>query len=475
MARRWAEMGFTLIGIIGSLIMTQMALADSGPKPPSAGYRDLSQRIREKIQIDLKLGNFREALFLARRYVADHPRDQRGYVLKARVYRTIGEPGHSLHVIALGLTLFPGDSDLLYLKGSILLEEKKFELARPIFMQLYQKNPNDPGIRSDLLQTFEGTGIIRADQTLSTNFLSGTATQPPVQPSIALLSNLSDWSLSSNVYSLLYPGGTSLVVDTRVTTPVYGQSHFFAGRTEYFGFSQGFGNGMNDFSYAGTDWALGAGTHLLLEAGDTSVRPSPGLYGRFDHQNGPFSFSLQGFGNMVWGDFGESIAQNGVENGMIAQASYQIFPRLGISAEYWYFNYFLENGTLPYGNLHNTEGMFDLNLSRIPHVDMIGGYDSWTVLSPPLISSRVPILLEQRYFMVGLSWEKRYESLWTLTGEAGGYDDTYLHLASYEASAGIAYRLGSRWQFFTNAFYFNQSTVVSGQTESFMGGFQFWF
>ena len=475
MRRGWSGIGLWMIGIAGSLVMTHVSRADSGPKHPEPAISDESLRMRERIQIDLKLGNIPEALSLVRRYVADHPRDQRGYFLEASVYRAIGKPGHSIQVIDQGLTLFPRNTDLLYLKASILLEEKKFDLARPIFMQLYQENPNDPGIRSDLLQTFEGTGLIRTDQSLSTNFLAGTATQPPSQPSVELLSNLSDWSLSSNVYSLLYPGGSSLVVDTRVTTPIYGQSHFFVGRTEYMGFSEDFGNGTNNFSYAGTDWALGHGTHLLLEAGDTSVRPAPGLYTRLESDQGPFSFSLQGFGNMVWGDYGQSIAQNGVESGIVASASYQLFPRLGVSAEYWYFDYFLENGNLPYGNLHNTDGMFDLNLSRIPQVDLIGGYDSWTVLSPPEVSTRVPILLEQRYFMVGLSCEKQYESLWTLTGEVGGYDDIYLHLASYEASAGIAYRLGSRWQFFTNAFYFNQSTVVSGQTESFMGGFQFWF
>ncbi len=434
-----------------------------------------AQRIRERIQVDMKLGNTREALELARRYLSDHPKDRRGYFLEARVYKAIGKDGPSLRVIDRGLSLFPRDSDLLYLKSSIFLEEKKFDMARPILMELYQKNPNDPGIRSDLLQSYEGSGLVQTDQSLSTNFLTGTATQPPPPPTVALLSNLSDWTLSSDVYSMLYPGGTSLVVDTRITTPLYGQNHFFAGQTEYLGFSQNFGNGTNDFTYAGTDWLLGHGTHLLVEAGDTRIRPAPGLYGRLDSVQGPFAFSLQGFGNMVWGDYGESIVQNGLENGMVVSASYQLLPRLGISADYWYFDYSLENGTLPFGNLHNTDGMFDLNLSRIPQVDLIGGYDSWTVLSSPAVSDRVPILLKQRYFMVGVFVEKQYESLWTLTGEFGGYDDIYLNLASYETSAGIAYRLGSRWQFFANAYYFNQSTIVSGSTESFMGGFQFWF
>ena len=462
-------------GLLLLLVLTAGSLAASplpGPSVPSSGD---AQKMREEIQIDRKLGDLRRAFVLAEEYLREHPGDPRGYLLSARVSQAAGKTGDALRILDRGLALFPKNTDLLYRKAMVLLLEHRIGEARRILTDLYRKNPDDPGIRSDLLQTFEDSGLLRTDQSLSTNFLAGTATQPPPRPSVAVLESLSEWSLSSDVYSLLYPGGTALVVDTRLSTPLYGQNRFFTGRTEYLGFSQSAGNGTNAFTYAGTDWTLGERAHLLLEAGNTSVRPSAGLYGRLDSEEGPVSVSLQGFGNMVWGDFGESIAQNGVESGLIAQASWQIAPRLGVSAEYWYFDYALQNGTLPYGNLHNTEGMFDLNLTRLPHIDLVGGYDSWTVLSPPVVASRVPILLKQRYFMMGFSWEKHYESLWTLTAELGGYDDTYLHLASYEASGGIAYQLGSRWQFFANAYYFNQSTIVSGQTESYMGGFQFWF
>ncbi|MHB1285726.1 MAG: tetratricopeptide repeat protein [Leptospirales bacterium] len=465
--KRWT------VSVLWILILTSgIGTAIGSEADPQSGT--LSQQMRERIQIDLRLGDTPKALSLVRRYVVDYPKDRRGYFLKARVFEIIGKGHHALQVINHGLTFFPHDNDLLYLKASIYMEEKKFDLARPILMQLYQHNPNDTGIRSDLIQTYEGTGVLRPDQNISTNFFLGTATQPPPGPSVQLLSNLSDWSLSSNVYSMLYPGGTSLVVDTRTTTPLVGKNHFFVGQTEYLGFSQAFGNGTNAFTYAGTDWILGPGTHLTLEAGDTRLR-SPGLYGRLNSVQGPLSFSLQGFGNMIWGDYGESIVQNGLESGMIASAAWQVLPRLSVSADYWYFDYTLENGSIPFGNLHNADGMFDVTLSRTPNVDLIGGYDSWTVLAPPASAARVPILLEQRYFLVGVSFEKQYESLWTLTGELGGYDDIYLNLASYETSAGIAYRLGSRWQFYTNAYYFNQSTVVSGSTESFMGGFKFWF
>ena len=465
-------------GAAGPLLLLLLA-SGSFAAPSPSGSSSLSsadaEKIREEIQIDLKLGYLRRAFLLAEGYRKERPGDPRGYLLDARVHRAMGKTGDALRILDRGLARFPGNSDLLYQKAMLLLDAHRVADARRILTELYRKNPDDPGIRSDLLQTFEDSGLLRTDQSLSTNFLAGTATQPPPRPSVAVLESLSEWSLSSDAYSLLYPGGTALVVDTRLSTPLYGQNRFFIGRTEYLGFSRSAGNGTNAFTYAGTDWTLGKKTHLLLEAGNTSVRPSAGLYGRLDSGEGPFSFSLQGFGNMVWGDFGESIAQNGVESGLIASVSWQIVPRLGVSAEYWYFDYALQNGTLPYGNLHNTDGMFDLNLTRLPHIDLIGGVDSWTVLSPADIASRVPILLKQRYFMMGLSWEKHYESLWTLTAELGGYDDTYLHLASYEASGGIAYQLGSRWQFFANAYYFNQSTIVSGQTESYMGGFQFWF
>ncbi len=446
----------------------------AAPVPPKKEPQ-ANKHVQEKIKIFLHLGLLRQALLLSRQYLSDHPDDREGYYLLASATFKSGNANRALAVLDHGLLLFPGDEDLLYLKATILMGEKHYGRARTILLFLYKKHPNDRGIQQDLNETLVKSGLVEPNQILSTNFLQATATQPPPSPSMLLLPTLSQWKLSSNVYSLLYPGGTSLVVDTRLSTPMEGESRFFTGRTEYLGYSSDFGNGTNAFTYAGTELSLGEGTHVVLEAGDTSVRPSAGLYGRIDKVAGPLSVSLQGFGNMVWGDFGESIAQNGVENGMVATASYQLLPRLGFSAEYWYFDYFLENGQIPYGSLHNTTGMFDLNLAHIPQLDLVGGYDSWTEMSPPDIAGRVPILPEQRYFLLGISFEKQYESLWTVTGEFGGYDDIYLHLASYETSAGISYQLGPRWQFYSNGYYFNQSTLVSGSVESFMGGFQFWF
>jgi hypothetical protein len=461
---------FAAIGVVVLIgVSSESALAAPAPDPEAA------QKDRERIRIYLRLGQYKEALRLVKTYAGHHPEDHRAYFLEAEVYRKLGEWFHAEKTISEGLSRFPGDPDLRLAKAEILLLRKKYDEARSILLDLYRKNPRDPGIRGDLIESYEGSGLLETGSPISLNFIQATATQPPPRPGVDQLSNLSEWSFASAVYSMLYPGGAALTVDARVTTPLYGRERFFAGRTEYLGSSDALGGGTNDFTYAGAQWNMGRKTKVTFEAGDTRLHSAPGLYGRIDGGAGPLSLSVQGFGNMIWGDFGESIVQDGLESGVTVSGTVQILPRVSLGADYWYFEYSLDGGSIPYGNLHSTMGMFDIALSRLPRWDLLGGYDSWNVFANPAVASSVPILQQQSYFFMDLAFEKRYESLWTVAGAFGGYDDTVSHLASFDASLGAAYQLGPHWQFFGNAYYFNQSTIVSGATESFMGGLQLWF
>lgn len=456
--------------------MAVLVFVSAGPVlAGTASDPETARKDRETILIYLRLGQLKEALRLARSYADRHPEDQRAYVLETDIYRKMGRWSQAEKAIAAGLSRFPGNQDLLLAKAELLLDRKKYDEARVLLLDLYRKNPRDPGIRADLLEAYQGSGLLESESPISLNFIQATATQPPPRAGVNQISSLSKWSLSSDVYSLLYPGGSAVTVDTRLTTPLYGRARFFAGRTEYLGASDALGSGNNDFTYAGGQWDAGRKTRVTLEAGDTRLHSAPGLYGRIDTSLGPLSLSVQGFGNMVWGDFGESIVQDGLESGATVSGSLQLLPRFSLGADYWYFEYSLDGGTVPYGNLHSTMGMFDVNLAEIPRLDLVGGYDSWNVLANPAVASSVPILQQQSYFFLDFVLEKRYESLWTVTGALGGYYDTVAHLGSYEASLGAAYQLGPHWQFFGNAYYFNQSTIVSGATESFMGGLQFWF
>ena len=160
----------------------------------------------------------------------------------------------------------------------------------------------------------------------------------------------------------------------------------------------------------------------------------------------------------------------------MATISVAPFQRLSFEAQSWLFDYTLDGRMLPYGELHNTLGMFDLVLGTDPQLDFVGGYEDWTMeAASPAIGALVPILDRQQFFFGALVYQTRIRNRMNLNLQVGGYDDIYSHTPSYEGGAGISYRLSRSLEVFANGDYFNQSVLYNGASIEALWGFSLWF
>ena len=447
--------------------------------PPASGKeREVYRRqLLYAIKIRHALGHDRDAYRRVQDFLRQFPGDREGLYWGARLAWKARKGGVALKYLDQWLSLHPASKDFLVFRGEILAATGRLATAQRLFWSLHQRYPDDRIIWSDLVETYEKQGALASTQSLDAHLFSQGETQAPrVSSGILNLYNMGEWSLRNQDFAVFYPGGAAYSVDTKLETPLWGGANYFSGRTEYLGEGVKSGAGTNGYTYAGVHWSPAPGWQVLAEGGDTQLAGTPGFYLRGTGSAGPVTVDLQGFDNMIWGDFGEAIARNGLQSGYMATISVAPFERLSFEAESWLFDYTLDGRMVPFGELHNTMGMFDLVLDTDPTLDFVGGYEDWTMnAATPATGALVPILARQQFFFGALVYQTRLQNRMNFNLQVGGYDDIYSHTPSYEGGVGVSYRVSRAIELFANGDYFNQSVLYNGASMEAVWGFSLWF
>ena len=454
----------------------------AAPTIPSSGpqiqIKDPStEKTNEQKEIEklIKQRRYPKAYKIAHRLEKQYPKDLNAIYLLAYIEKKVHFLRKGLVMTEKGLRIDPQNVDLSILKAEILMQQGHLKKAREILNHFKKTNPGNKTIQQDLIKTYFPNGYQANIPVMDQHVFSLGLIQTPFESDDILVASLPSWSLDFTALGINYSGGAVFLGDAQVESPMANGLRFLAGRTEYLGFSSVQGNGTNSWTYAGLDDRLGDHADIQVDAGDTSLNRA-GIYGHLFYNPGVFTLDIQGVDNMIWGDFGQAVQMNGSESGVTVYASLQLSKRLSLGANYWYYDYTLNNGSLPYGNLHNSFGYMDYQLIQDPELDVLVGYDDWTVMTDsPAVAALVPEIMRQQYFLVALNGAKQYENGLLLNGQIGGYDDFYNHVSSYEGSLGIRYPVSLHWSFYGNAVYFNESTLYSGPSEELMLGINFLF
>lgn len=472
-----------LLSLAAVLLFPHFTFAEGSPAPsgkvhsrtsPSSASTD-KQKEQEEIEKLIKEKRYPKAYKLARQFRERYPKDLNAIYLLAYIEKEVHFFRKGLLTLQEGLSIDPENVDLSILKAEILIKQGHLKKARAILQRFKKSHPDNKTIQQDLVKTYFPNGYENNIPAMDQHLFSLGQIQSPFEMDTFLISALPSWSLNITGLGINYSGGAVYIADAQLESPMASGLRFIAGRTEYMGFSTGQGSGINSWTYAGLDTRIGDHLDFLVDAGDTSLGRA-GIYGHLFYNPGVFSLDVQGVNNMVWGDFGQAVQLNGSESGVSVSASLQLSSRLSIGANYWYYDYTLNNGSLPYGNLHNTFGYMDYQITEDPSLDLLVGYDDWSVMAiSPAIEALVPEIIRQQYFLVAFNGLKQYENGLVLNGQIGGYNDFYNHLSSFEAAAGIRYPVSMHWSFYGNAVYFEESTLYSGPSEELMLGINFLF
>ena len=447
------------------------------PKGPPPDPEEERRRLLYAIKIAAALGHDRQAYRDTQDYLARYPGDREGLYWKARLLWKRRDGARALDALAQWLALHPDSKDFLVFRAEILTGTGHLARAQRLLWRLHRHYPADRVIWGDLLDTYRRQGRLARAQAFDSHIFSQGETQAPrVSSGLLSLYNMDQFSLRNQNFAVFYPGGASYSFDTKLESPRTGPANYFVGRTEYLGAGERAGWGTNDYTYAGILWSPAPGWQVTGEAGDTRLTNSPGFYANVTGTEGPFTLNVQGFDNMIWGDFGESIVRDGLQTGYMASLSWVLSPRLTVSAESWLFDYTLDDRTLPFGELHNTEGMADLTLDTRPQIDLVGGYEDWSVLfASPETASLVPILARQRFVFAALVYQTRIRNRLNFNIQGGGYEDFVTSRPAYEGGTGISYRFSRFLEVFASGDYFNQSVLYTGASQEAVWGVNLWF
>jgi len=447
------------------------------PPTPSVDDATLRRRLLYAIKIMHALGHDRMAYRRTMAFLRRFPDDREGLYWAARLLWKGRKSGKALAYLDRWLRLHPDSKDFLVFRAEILTQLGRVISSQRLLWKLHKRYPADTVIWSDLVETYKKEGDLVSTQALDSHLFSQGETQAPrVSSGILNLYNMGDWSLRNQDFAVFYPGGAAYSFDTKIETPLWGSANYFSGRTEYLGGGSGTGMGTEGYTYAGVRWTPAPGWQVVGEGGDTQLAGTPGFYLHGTGTLGKVTLDLQGFDNMVWGDFGESIARAGLQTGYMASLSVNPFDRLSFEVESWLFDYTLDGRQIPFGELHNTLGMFDLVLDTDPQLDFVGGYEDWTLMAAsPSASALVPILARQQFFFGALVYQARIRNRMNLNMQVGGYEDIYSHTPAYEGGMGVSYRFSRSLEVFANGDYFNQSVLYNGASEEAVWGFSLWF
>ncbi|BAM06161.1 hypothetical protein LFE_0440 [Leptospirillum ferrooxidans C2-3] len=468
-----------LFSLLLSLSLSQPIFAQEKGKAPTSDPQTTessiqNQKKQKEIEKLIQAKRYPKAYKLARQLQSQYPEDLNDIYLLAYIEKKVHFLRKGLLTLQKGLKIDPENVDLSILKAEILIEQGHTQQARDILKHFQKSQPNNKTIQKDLLRTYFPDGYQSTIPPMDQHLFSLGLVQTPFTPDDFLVSSLPSWSLDFSALGVNYSGGALFLGDTKLESPMAMGLRFIAGRTEYLGFSSQ-GNGVNSWTYAGIDAPINNHADIQVDAGDTSIGRT-GLYGHLFYNPGDLTLDIQGVDNMIWGDFGQAIQMNGSESGISLYANLKISQRLSLGGNYWYYNYTLNNGTLPYGNLHNSFLYMDFQLTEDPATDIIVGYDDWTVMaSSPAVAALVPEIMRQQYLLLALNGEKQYANGLVFNGQLGGYNDFYSHVTSFEATAGIRYPISMHWSFYGNAVYFDESTLYSGPSEELMLGINFLF
>ncbi len=457
--------------------------AGSGPDPaagPSDFGKSLSQPVVRNRDVNEIIRLVRErrlpkAYRLAKSYVERHPRDLTGIYLKAYLEKKAHFLKRGQRTLEQGLKIDPDSIDLNILMAEILIAEGHRRRARRILQSLEKKHPENALVRRDLLATYPYAENRLPNQVpMDQHLFSLGEIQAPFAPEPLLPAILPSWEAGLSVLGIGYQGGAAFAGDAQIETPMADNLRFLAGATEYEGLSSGRAAGSANWSYGGFDTRLGRHLAFLFEGGDNSLNRG-GFYGHLLFESQNLTVDLQGIDNMIWGDFGQSIQLGGLESGGSLSAVLQITKRLSAGLSGWLYDLSLENGATPYGFLHNTFGYMDLQLTQDPSLDLMAGYDDWTIDARPSVAALVPEIMRQQYVMVALNATRTYDNGLSLNGQIGGFSDFYNHVASYDGVLGIRYPVSPRWSFFASGLYFGESTLYSGPSEELTMGLNIFF
>jgi predicted Zn-dependent protease len=490
MARKMYRLSWKLLNRIneapGSLKKVNAGSSDPSGYPMPASYsveatpeqpEKKKERLLYRIKIENALGHHRAAYRETLRYLQLFPGDREGFYWAAKLLARLGSPGKGLAYLDRWLSTHPDDKDFLIYKGELLQKEGDPGASQRLFWRLYRQYPGDRVIWNDLVDSYRIIGVLDDEESFDSHIFSQGETQAPrVSGGLLSLYDMNDWSVKNQNFMIEYQDGASYIFDTKVETPLYANINYFAGRTEYLGVGSAAGWGTNDFSYAGIRWTPSPGWQVTGEAGDTRLGGSPGFYIHLSGQKSSVAIDVQGFDNMIWGDFGQSIVRDGLQSGYMAQVTWNALPGLSFVAESWLFDYTLDNGTVPFGSLHNTMGMMDWVIDTDPQLDLLSGYEDWSMMSPSqAVAALVPILERQQFFFSALVFQHQIHNRLNLNMQVGGYEDIYSHTPAYEGGAGLSYRFSTHLEGFASGDYFNQSVLYNGASEEVVWGFSLWF
>ena len=343
---------------------------------------------------------------LARAYVDRHPRDLTGIYLKAYIEKKAHFLKRGEITLLKGLQIDPESIDLNILMAEILIDEGHRRKARRILKSIAKKHPGNALVRRDLLSTYSYSENRLPNQVpMDQHLFSLGEIQAPFAPEPLLPAILPSWEAGLSVLGIGYQGGAAFAGDAQIKTPMADNLQFLAGSTEYEGLSSGRPAGSANWTYGGFDTRLGRHLALLFEGGDSSLNRG-GFYGHVLFESQSLTVDLQGMDNMIWGDFGQSIQLGGLESGGSLSAVLQITKRISAGLNGWLYDLSLENGATPYGFFHNTFGYMDFQLTQDPSLDLMAGYDDWTIDAKPSVAALVPEIMPQQYVMVALNAAK---------------------------------------------------------------------
>jgi len=418
-------------------------------------------------------------------YIKFHPKKHKAYTLGARIARKIHQPQSGIAILDKGIKQYPNDKKLLRLKAELLMEQGNIAQSRKILDHLSR----DPGVSQD------EKGKIKEDQrTLEVLVLSAPPLEtfdqninfqepipPPFQsPSTYELEN-SDYHVHIQNVDIGYSGGSSIATGITVETPLLKDTvHFQAGTNLYVGSASGQTSGLESYLFAGVDGQGPQGVEYLLDAGDVFAgnQVNAGLYGHLDLPLGRLRVDGQGWYQLPWSGYGQSILEGALQSGGLLNATVSLMPLLSLSGEYEYTYDTLGGSQTPFGINHNTMVAIDWNFLKKPDLHLVAGYDTQS-FTPfiPNATNLVPVLLSSNFGFAGLSTLDqlgRYVVLNSQLGGVLGTFDTPGPLAGIQADIGASVQANAHLEFYANLSYESLAASYVGAVTTMMFGINVW-
>lgn len=474
---------FLIIALLGSLtgalfsVGNGFAEESSGSAPSDHDWKTINNSIaKRKFSLaEQQIGN----------YIKFHPKRREAYTLGARIARKIHQPGKGIAILDKGISQYPDDKTLLRLKAELLMEQGNMSRSRTILNRLSRDPTLSQKEKEKVTEDKKTLEVLVLStpplETFDQNINFQEPVPPPFQsPSTYEMEN-SDYHIHIQNVDIGYSGGSSIGTGITAETPLLKDTvHFQAGTNLYVGSASGQTSGLESYLFAGVDGQGPDGLQYLLDAGDVFAgnQVNAGLYGHLDLPLGRLRIDGQGWYQLPWSGYGQSILEGALQSGGLLNATVSLIPNLSLSGEYEYTYDTLGGSQTPFGINHNTMVAVDWNFLKKPDLHLVAGYDTQS-FTPfiPNATNLVPVLLSSNFGFAGLSTLDQLGRYVVLNGQLGGVVgtfDTPGPLAGLQADIGASVQANEHLEFYANLSYESLAAAYVGAVTTMMFGINVW-